>query len=144
MKKATILTAVLVAISAGLLVAAETGGDDAIVAMEKKAWQSYKDRQAEGFKSLMGSPYTAVYAEGMKDINGELADMSKVELRSFELTDTKVTHPTPDVAVLAYTCNAQGSYAGSDISGTYNCGSVYAKQDGKWVGVFHTEVKAMK
>jgi hypothetical protein len=144
MKKSTILIVAFLSIASAVCFAADTSNDDSIVAMEKKAWQSFKDRQGDAFKGLMASGYVSVYPDGIKDINGELADMKSVELRSFDLTDTKVTHPSADIAILTYKSNAQVSAAGKDLSGTYNCGSVYLKQNGKWLGIFHTETKAEK
>ena len=35
----------------------------------------------------------------------------------------------------------KASADGKDVSGTYNCGSVWVQQGGKWVGAFHTEAK---
>jgi Domain of unknown function (DUF4440) len=143
MKTSAIVTLAFV-FFARLLSAADAAGDQAIVDLEKKAWQSYKDHQPDAFKGLMGPDYAAVYAEGIKDINGELGDMKNVELRSFDMTNTRVSHPSAEVAMLTFTCAVQGSAEGKDISGTYNCGSVYLKQNGKWVGVFHAEAKADK
>jgi len=45
-----------------------------------------------------------------------------------------VPHPT-------YKAKVQASADGKDISGTYNCGSIWIQQGGKWVGAFHSEAK---
>ena len=47
------------------------------------------------------------------------------------------------MAVITYKATVQASTAGKDVSGTYNSGSIWVQQDGKWVGVFHTESKAL-
>src|SRR5947209_4757277 len=45
----------------------------------------------------------------------------------------------------SYKVTMQGtSSTGQDVSGTYNAASVWVKRDGKWLGVFHTEVKAQQ
>jgi len=45
---------------------------------------------------------------------------------------------------MTYKVTMQGTSAGQDVSGTYNAASVYVQRDGKWLGVFHTEVKAQQ
>lgn len=144
--KFRLLTIVLTIASAPLVssVAFAAGDDATIVAAEKQAWESYKGREADAFKALMVQNYASVYPDGIKDMAGELRDMKSMELRSYTITNTKVTYPAPTVAVLTYTCDAQASFNGADISGTYNCGSVYVKENGKWLGAFHAEMKQAK
>src|SRR6266853_1953692 len=74
----------------------------AIEAKEKEAWQTFKDKNAEGFKKV----------------------------------DEK------DVAVVTYTVKVEGTLDGKDMSGTYNAGSVWKQEKGKWMAIFHTNIKA--
>jgi hypothetical protein len=52
-----------------------------------------------------------------------------------------VVFPHPKMAVMTYKAKLQATADGKDISGTYNSGSVWVQQGGKWVGAFHTEAK---
>jgi len=54
----------------------------------------------------------------------------------------KVTFPSIGIAVVTYKATQQAIFAGQDISGAYNCASVLIVRRGKWLVVFHTEVKA--
>jgi hypothetical protein len=54
----------------------------------------------------------------------------------------KVVFPSADVAVVTYKTTMQQTSEGKDMSGTYNSGSIWVKKGGKWLEVFHTEVKA--
>jgi Domain of unknown function (DUF4440) len=116
--------------------------ESTITDLEKSAWEAYKNKQADAFKALMSKDYYGVYAEGVKTLDGELADMAKTDLRDYSFSDVKVVFPHPKVAVLTYKAKVQASADGKDISGTYNSGSVWVQQGGKWVGAFHTEAKA--
>ena len=109
--------------------------------LEKSAWEAYKNKQADAFKALMSKDYYGVYAEGIKTLDAELADMAKSDLRDYSFTDVKVVFPHPKVAVLTYKAKIQATSEGKDMSGTYNSGSVWVQQGGKWVGAFHTESK---
>ena len=115
--------------------------ESTITDLEKSAWEAYKNKQADAFKALMSKEYCGVYAEGVKTLDAELANMAKSDLRDYSFSDSKVAFPHPKTAVMTYTAKVQASADGKDVSGTYNCGSVWVQQGGKWVGAFHTEAK---
>ena len=114
---------------------------DALMAKEKAAWQSFKDKKADDFKKLVSANVVAVYAEGMSDLQKELADMQKWDMKSFAISDYKVTSFGSDTVVTTYTVAVEGTYDGKDNSGTYNAGSVWKQEKGKWVAIFHTNIK---
>jgi hypothetical protein len=114
----------------------------AIIDSEKAAWEAYKNRKADAFKKLMATDYHGVYAEGIQTLETEVADMAKADLQEYSLADIKVVFPYADVAVVTYKATTKGMFNGQDRSGTYNAGSVYIKRGGRWLGVFHTEIKA--
>jgi hypothetical protein len=113
-----------------------------ITDLEKAAWEAFKNKQADAFKKLLSKRYCGVYAEGIKSADAEAADMAKFDLRDYSLGDMKVTFPSIGVAVVTYKATQQATFAGQDISGAYNCASVLIVRRGKWLVVFHTEVKA--
>ena len=115
--------------------------ESTITDLEKSAWEAYKNKQADAFKALMSKDYYGVYGEGVKTLDGELADMAKSDLREYSFADVKVAFPHPKVAVMTYKVTVQASSDGKDVSGAYNSGSVWVQQGGKWVGAFHTESK---
>jgi Domain of unknown function (DUF4440) len=119
-----------------------TPNESTISDLEKSAWEAYKNKQADAFKALMSKDYYGVYAEGVKTLDGELHDMVKSDLRDYSFSDVKVVFPHPKVAVMTYNVKVQATADGKDVSGTYNSGSVWVQQGGKWVGAFHTESKA--
>jgi hypothetical protein len=82
-----------------------------------------------------------VYAEGIKTLDTEVADMAKTDLRDYSLSDTKVVFPHPKMAVVTYKATVQGTASGTDVSGTYNCASVWVEKGKKWVGALHAEAK---
>jgi hypothetical protein len=114
---------------------------EALMAKEKAAWQSFKDKKADDFKKLVSKNVVAVYAEGMSDMQKELADMQKWDMKSFAISDYKVTSFGSDTAVTTYTVVVEGTYDGKDNSGTYNAGSVWKQEKGTWVAIFHTNIK---
>jgi hypothetical protein len=121
--------------------AKSASNETAITDLEKSAWEAYKNKQGDAFKKLCSKDYYGDYAEGIKNLDGEVADMAKTDLREYSLADVKVVFPSADVALITYKATTQATSEGKDVSGTYNSGSVWIKKAGKWHGVFHTEVK---
>ena len=122
--------------------AKSASNETAITHLETSAWEAYKNKQADAFKKLMSEDYCGEYAEGIKNLDREVADMAKADLRDYSLADMKVVFPSADVAVITYKATIQQTSEGKDMSGTYNSGSIWVKKGGKWLEVFHTEVKA--
>src|SRR5947199_2204963 len=149
MKKTLILCCMAVLAAAPICLAQKNpskpaksaASESTITDLEKSAWEAYKNKQADAFKALMSKDYCGVYAEGVKNLDAELADLAKTDLRDYSFTDVKVVLPHPKMAVITYKAKVQASMGGTDMSGTYNSGSVWVQQGGKWVGAFHTESK---
>ena len=139
--KRAILFSFAALVTAPLLVLAAGGDDGSVMELEKKAWDIYKNRQADAYKALLAPTYTGIYDVGMKDVQKEVADMNDIELRGVTFSDMHVTHPSKKVAIVIYKADVQGALKGKDFSGPYNCSSVWMKENGKWLGVLHTEVK---
>ena len=114
----------------------------AIEAKEKEAWQTFKDKNAEGFKKVVDKDIRAVYAEGISDMEKELSDMKKWEMKWFTISDFTAFSDEKDVIVTTYVVKIEGTFDGKDASGTYNAGSVWKQEKGAWMAIFHTNVKA--
>jgi len=150
MQKQFILFCVATLIAGTSICFAQTGpsqlvrsvtNEGAITDLEKSAWNAYKNKQVEAFKNLLSKDYCGAYAEGIKTLDTEVADMAKTDLRDYSFADMKVVFPSADVAVVTYKVTQHATSAGQDVSGTYNTSSVWVKEGGKWLGVLHTEAK---
>jgi hypothetical protein len=115
--------------------------EDAMQEKEKAAWQAFKDKKTDDFKKVVSPNLVAVYAEGMSDLQKELADMQKWDMKSFAISDYKVTSDGSDTVVTTYRVTIEGAYDGKDQTGTYNAASVWKKQKGEWQAIFHTNIK---
>ena len=71
----------------------------------------------------------------------ELSDMQKWDMKSFTISDFDSFSDEKDVIVTTYTVKVEGTFDGKDASGTYNSGSVWKKEKGKWLAIFHTNMK---
>jgi hypothetical protein len=139
MKKYT--TYAIAAFFATVAISTAATKEDAIMEKEKAAWQAFKDKKPDDFKKVVSANVTAVYAEGVSDMQGELADMQKWDMKSFAISDYKTTSDGSDTVVTTYKVKIEGTHDGKDQSGTYNAASVWKKQKGEWLAIFHTNIK---
>ena len=131
----------MIALLATAAISSAATNEDMMQEKEKAAWQAFKDKKPDDFKKVVSPNVVAVYAEGMSDMQKELADMQKWDMKSFAISDYKVTSDAPGTVVTTYKVAVEGTYDGKDQSGTYNAASVWKKQKGEWQAIFHTNVK---
>ncbi len=131
----------MIALLATIAVSIAAPDKDAMMAKETAAWQAFKDKKADDFKKVVDHDMIGVYAEGIADMAKEMSDMAKWDMKSFTINDYKILSDEKDVVVATYTVTLAGTYDGQDASGTYNAGSVWKLENGKWLAIFHTNVK---
>ena len=120
---------------------AATPNKAAMEAKEKAAWQAFKDKNEADFKKVVDKDFRGVYAESISNMQNELDDMKKWDMKSFEISDYDIFSDEKDVVVTTYKVKIEGTYDGKDMSGTYNAGTVWKQENGKWMAIFHTNVK---
>jgi hypothetical protein len=130
------------ALFATVAISTAATNEDTLMEKEKAAWQAFKDKKPDDFKKVVSAKVMAVYADGMSDMQGELAAMQEWDMKSFAISDYKVTSDGSDTAVTTYKVAIEGTVDGKDQSGTYNAASVWKKEKGGWMAIFHTNIKA--
>jgi hypothetical protein len=133
------LTGIALLATIALAVAAPT--KDELMAKEQAAWQAFKDKNAADFKKVVHADFLGVYDEGVSDMQKELADMQKWDMKSFTINDYKVVGVGTDTAISTYKVTIEGTFDGKDAGGSYNAGSVWKNVAGDWQAIFHTNVK---
>ena len=113
----------------------------AIMDKEKAAWQAFKDKKADDFKKVVDKDIRCVYSDGISNLAKELSDMQKWDIKSFTIADFDSFSDEKDVMVTTYTVKVEGTFDGKDASGTYNAGTVWKEEKGKWLAIFHTNMK---
>jgi hypothetical protein len=136
-----LMTYTLTALLATIAVSIAAPDKDAMMAKEKAAWQAFKDKNAADFKKVVAADFLGVYAEGICDMNKELDDMQKWDMKSFAISDYNAVASGADTMMSTYKVTVEGTYDGKDASGTYNAGSVWKMNKGAWQAIFHTNVR---
>src|SRR6266480_3666991 len=81
------MTYAVIAFFATIAISLAAPDKAAIEAKEKAAWQAFKDKKADDFKKVVDKDLRCVYAEGLSDMQKELADMQKWDMKSFAISD---------------------------------------------------------
>jgi hypothetical protein len=113
----------------------------ALEAKEKAAWQTFKDKKSDEFKKLLSPNFMAVYSDGIYNKEQEIDSMKKWDMKSFALSDFTLVMTDADTALVTYHVKMEGTMEGKDMSGDYNCGSVWQMKKGEWRPIFHTNMK---
>jgi ketosteroid isomerase-like protein len=114
----------------------------AIVRLEKIVTEAFKNKQVETFKKYLAPEFVGLDADGFKNVDGELAEVPKYDVRDNSFANMKVAFPSASMAVVTYKVTTQATHGGQDASGVYNVASVWAKRERKWRLVFHTFMKS--
>ena len=113
-----------------------------ITDLEDSVWKAYKNKQLRSLGGLLHKTYYGVYADGIKTLSMEVADMDKTDIDSYSLADINVEFPNPSIAVITYKTSQRRTFDGKDVSGNYYNESVWVKKGDKWLNTFHTAIKA--
>jgi hypothetical protein len=135
------ITYAMTALLATIAVSIAAPDKDAIEAKERAAWQAFKDKKADEFKKLLSPNFVGVYADGIYNLQKQVADMQKWDMKSFSFSGTNVVMTDADTALISYKVKIEGTNEGKDASGAYNCGSIWQMKNGEWHAIFHTNVK---
>jgi hypothetical protein len=136
------LTFAVALLLAGIAVSFAGPDKAAVEAKEKAAWQAYKDKKADDFKKVVDKDIRCIYADGISNMSKELEDMKAWDIKSFEFSNFDMFSDEKDVIVTTYTVKLDATANGKDMSGSYNAGTVWKAENGKWLAIFHTNVKA--
>ena len=113
-----------------------------IARLEKIMAEAFKNKQVETVKKYLAPEFVGLDAEGFKNVDGDLADVAKYDVRDNSFADMKVAFPTGNMAVVTYKVTTQSTHNGEESSGTYNVVSVWTKREHKWRLVVHTFIKS--
>src|SRR5687767_9996014 len=115
---------------------------DALMALENKAWEAYKNKDGKFFEGFLAENLIGGSGEGsmpraeaVKMITGH-----NEEVKSFTLSDPKVTPVGADAAVLTYKGVIDGTQDGKPLPSPVTVATVFVRSGSEWKAVYHNEV----
>lgn len=150
MKKIFVFMMIAIAASSAVFgqMKSKDGGnsvDAQLIALEKRAWEEWKNKNGSFYKTLLIDEAVNVTAEGVADKSQIIKNVSSgCEVKSFSLDNIKVIMLDKDAAILTYTAMQDGVCGGKTIPAKVLASSVYVKRGGKWLNAFYQETPAVQ
>ncbi len=140
---AALLTLSLAAPSAPAQSPGATPGMGPVAQQEKAIWDALQSSSWDTVASYMAPNFVFV-GDQMGDRAASMEGMKTCKTNSYNLHDAQTRQLSPDIVLLTYVATVDEVCGGNPIKGDFNCSSVWQKQNGKWMGVSHTEAMAAK
>jgi hypothetical protein len=113
-----------------------------LAAKETELWNAFKNKDMKPFDMYLGKDVVVVDSAGVM-AKGTLPEgMKMCDIKSFTLSDWKLTKPTTTTALLVYKGTQEGTCAGAPVPATVWVSSLWVKRKDAWVTVFHQETAA--
>src|SRR5882724_7296738 len=86
-----------------------------LIATEKKLWEAWKNKDSKPFKAAISADAVMIGEHGVGGKDAIVKEISEGDcvVKSFELSDFKLTMLNPSVALLTYKGTADGTCAGT-------------------------------
>ena len=114
-----------------------------IIATKKKLWEAFKNKDAKPFKANLSADSVMIGDSGVSGKADTIKEITSMpcEVKSYELSDFKVTFFNSGTALLTYKGVAVGTCGGTAIPPVWSS-SLYVNRGGKWLAVSHQETPA--
>ena len=111
-----------------------------LIATEKKLWEAWKNKDAKPFKATLAADSVMIGESGISDKATAVKEITGMDctVKSYSLSDFKLSMPASNVALLTYKGTADGTCAGAAIPPTW-ASSLYVNRGGKWYAYSHQE-----
>jgi uncharacterized protein DUF4440 len=115
-----------------------------IIATEKKLWEAWKNRNFKQFKTSLSADSIMIGDMGVADKTTALKGMEDTpcEVKSYELSDIKVTFLNSSAAIITYKGTQDATCGGQPVPAAIWASSAYVMRGGKWLAASHQETPA--
>lgn len=114
---------------------------ETLIALEKQAWEGWKNKDGKFFQSFLSEDTIAVSSSGVDNKAKIVSDISSsnCEVRSYSLDNFNLVMLDKNTAILTFK-GVQDFTCGGKAGPPMVWGSsVYVKRGGKWLNAFHQE-----
>jgi hypothetical protein len=110
--------------------------------LEALGWRLMKPYREEKIMALFAPDLVTLYADGRHNRAQEMRNISSFKLRDYELGRIRSHSIDADNVLLTYSVDLRGTVGTRTVSGRRWVASLWHRSHGKWLTVYHTEVKA--
>lgn len=105
-----------------------------IITLDKLAWQAWKDKNAEWFKTHTTEDFLSINAEGISTKADVIkATPTECDVKSFSLDDFRFVVLDENTVILTYTAIQDAVCGGEKVTPKVRASVTYVKRNGKWI-----------
>lgn len=114
---------------------------DALMTVEKAAWEAWKTRDAKWAQENASDKFVGLGTAGRMDKAASIKSYTeqKCEIKSYSVSDDQMQVVGPDVAVLTYRASQDATCDGKKAPANVHSASIYHREGDKWKAVFYAE-----
>jgi ketosteroid isomerase-like protein len=119
---------------------------DALVALDKKAWEAFKNKDGKFFESFLADNFVGLNPKGERmnkaAVVKEISE-HKCETKSFSFSDEQMIPAGADAAILTYKATQDITCDGKKETENVWVASVFVRSGSEWKGAYHNEAPAI-
>lgn len=116
-----------------------------VIAMEKRSWQEWKDKNSAWFQTNLTEDFMSVHNSGVENRGQVVKSIgADCDVKSFSLDDLKFVMLDKDAALLNYRAKQDAVCSGTKIPANVIVAVVYVRRGGKWMQALYTETPAVQ
>ena len=111
-----------------------------LIATERRLWDAWKNKDTKPYKTTLAADSIMIGDSGIADKATAIQGITSMDctVKSYSLSDFKLSMASPTVAMLIYKGTVEGTCGGTAIP-TVWASSVYVNRGGKWYAFSHQE-----
>src|SRR5258708_5018202 len=114
---------------------------DALVALEKSAYEAWKSKDAKFWDTFLSDKFVGYGSSGKLDKASATKEYTGAdcEIKSYALSDEHMKPLGHDAALITYKKTVDGTCGGHKVPADSRAAGVYIRDGDKWKGAFHAE-----
>jgi hypothetical protein len=110
--------------------------------LEHQMWEAFRAKNVSEIRSLFAPDFVGLYPDGTHDLVRELQALQHVTIDDYKLTDVRSKTVDSDDVLLTYATDLRALADGKPVSERLWMASLWHRSGGRWLCVYHTEIKA--
>ena len=109
-------------------------------ASEKRLWEAWKNKEDKPFKAALSADFVMVQDSGVSGKDAEVKAITSMpcEVKSYELSDWKLTTINSGAVLVTYKGAADGTCGGAALPPVW-ASTIWVNRHGKWLALSHQE-----
>lgn len=110
--------------------------------LEMETWKAFQAKRVAEIKTLFSPDFVGLYSDGTHDLERELRSLKELTIKDYKLTKMRSRTLDADNVLLTYGADVRLIVSRRTISQRIWMASLWHRQGGRWLCIYHSEIKA--